>query len=193
MDSNDIITNIQNNFEELFKEKLSKVAFTGEYSDIKNRPYSRLHISLELQNFYNPLLTKKENDDFQNIDLKDTAILNYDKFIDKITQRSFSDFFENKIDSFLKQRGAIFCIITKNNILMLSNLKIKKDENDNIIYYSLNLFPIHETNYDNIRFQNISEINQDSINQQLIQLQTKIKNITLIIDPKYKILYAKSI
>ena len=76
---------------------------------------------------------------------------------------------------------------------MLSNLKIKKDENDNIIYYSLNLFPIHETNYDNIRFQNISEINQDSINQQLIQLQTKIKNITLIIDPKYKILYAKSI
>ena len=59
MDSNDIITNIQNNFEELFKEKLSKVAFTGEYSDIKNRPYSRLHISLELQNFYNNLLKKK--------------------------------------------------------------------------------------------------------------------------------------
>ena len=168
-------------------EELHNVAFTGSFFDLRHLPFT----TINLEHFYNDNLSEIENNNFKNLFSSSRYILNYQDFIDntslehKTLKTVFTEVIQNYFINYM-----IFDIRTSENFYEVLHIDKIQDNNDAILYYVLTLTPINQTNYNLLR-ENIDSSDESTIINCFNNLTVNTKNITLIIDPIYNIMYTK--
>lgn len=163
---------------------LAPIATSGDYYDLKNIPV----INLYLQTFSNTLLSDNENSILHTLGKENVYILNYDKFTNS-KNISLKESLDDMISKNLYENYKCYIISESYNFL-ITNIQLVFNHDNEIIYYILDTIPYHTNNYDEIRYSS-NDFSNIIAQQQLDDINIINKDVILIIDREYNVLYCK--